>query len=556
MPILGENGKVLVYDPDSTWRMWALQEIYRGTADSGRYVPKINDYVVDYTSGETWRVTDLDITTYIPTLMKIRLIGEGEEFDNYDIILGQGPGSVYDTHRAYLDTSVRPYTLALEHRNYIHGTMARYAKIFRGSVAEEGDYRVISAFYDASGNLLGDQIPLELANVPNSQNFATYSIPPCKTTEDMPNGEIITVVVYSDTGHVVSKSKYIVERTSYIRSVHSPTKYVTHISLESQYISGSDPNTILYPLNVTLNSLNLMGVVHYSDGSKVRMPVDGTRFKLFGLENFVATVVGQEVPIVLIYTLASDESAYGVSVGATHHLSANYVAKTIEADNQYAVKLYGFPVWINAVNGYRLEWFMYNLDRNRVYNVTQHVNFNTNTAPYEPTLYGVTQRLSVNINLQNVSGEFANHIHTQTIDITLRNQGTEPPTNWTIGFDPGQNPPFGIDNVARMTFINQNLKYLDISLGATSKQNWLERIYFATKPLINPQTEAIPPEPDYFILMVGSQSAEYPISQWNSTITTSLPMSDGDTLFIKFVRRTVDNDIQLGISALPIHQER
>lgn len=555
MPILGENGKVLVYNPDSTWRMWALQEIYRGVVDSGKYVPKVNDFVVDYTSGECWRVIDLDLTTFIPTLSRIALIGEGGQFSDYDVILGQGPGGVYDTHRAYLDTSVRPFDLALEHRNFIHGSMAKYAKIFRGSVSSNSDYRVISAFYDGSGNFLGDQIPLELVYMPNGQNLATFSVPPCKTTEDMPNGEIITAVVYSDTGHVVSINPYIVERTSYVRSVNTSIKYITHISLETFYISGTDPNLILYPVNITLNSVNLIGVVHYSDGSKVRLPIDGTRFKIFGLENFVATVVGQEIPVVITYTLGNDETAYGTSVGATHHLSATYVAKTTEAEKQYAVKLYGFPVWVNASNGYRLEWFLYNLDRDRHYNVTPYVSINNNTVAYNPTLYGVVQRLSVSINLQNVSGAFANYIHTQTIDITLRNQATEAPTNWTIGFDPGQNPQFGIDNQAKSTFVNQNLKYVDISLDAQNKEEWLDRIFYQTKPLFNPQTEIVVPEPDYFVLEFTGSTVEYPISQWNSTLTVMAPLSDLDTLFIRFFKRTVDNDIQLGISALPVHQQ-
>lgn len=554
MSIIGVNGKVLVYDPDSTWKIWALQEIYRGTVDSGKYVPKVNDFVVDYTSGETWRVLDLDLTTFIPTLYRIKLISEGNEFDNYDIILGQGPGSIYDTHRAYLDTSVTPHVLALEHRNYVHGTLARYAKIYRGSVADEGDYRVISMFYDASGNFLGDQIPLELAYVPNAQVYATYAIPPCKTNEDMPNGEIVTVVVFSDTGHVVCKDKYIVERTSYIRSVQDSIRYVTHISLESSFISASDPNLILYPVNTTLNSMNLIGVVHYSDGSKLKLPVDGNRFKLFGLEHFVSTIVGQEIPLVITYTLSPDESSYGTSVGATHHLSETYTAKTTEADNQYAVKLYCYPVWIDAVNGYRLEWFMYNLDRERVYNVTPYVTINSNVSFYNPTLFGVTQRLSVNINLQHASGAFANHIHTQTIDITLRAPADHPPTNWTIGFEAGQSPQFGVGNEAKMDFRNQNLKYLDISLGANNRTEWLERIYYATKPLINPESEDLPPEPDHFTISVGGPEQEFPISQWNSSLETALLMNDMNTLFVKFIRRTPDSDIHLSIAALPIHQ--
>jgi len=554
MSTVGVNGKVLVYDPDSPWKTWALQEIYLGTVTSGKYVPKLNDWVRDITTAELFRVTSLDITTYIPVLESVVEVNTGENIDDYDIILGQGPGSVYDTHRAFLDTSVRPYSLALEHRNYIHGTMAKYAKIFRGTLSEGGDYHVISAFYDPSGNLLGDSVPLELVAMPNGMNYATYAVPPCKTIEDMPNGEVVTVVIYSDTGHVVSKSKYIIERTAYIRAVNSSTKYITNISLKSDFISGSDPNVILYPINVPLNSLNLIGVVHYSDGSTVELPVDGTRFKVFGLANFVATVVGQEIPVVLCYTLAADEAAYGTTVGATHTLTETYTAKTVEADGQYAVKLFGYPVWQDPVNGYKLQWYLMNLDRETFYDVTPYVQFNANSPAYNPALYGVVQRLSVSLNLQSVSGSFKSYVHTQTMDLSLKNQGTEPPTNWTIAFEPGQDPVFGTDNQVKMTYENANLSYLDITCGATTQEEWLNKLFYYTKPLINPDNEVTPPTPDFMVLMIGGTETTLPVTDWQNTITINTVLANNSTLFIRFIKRTVDNDIQLAIAGIPVHQ--
>lgn len=552
-PTLGVNGEVLIYEPNSPFKIWAYSEVYVGTTTSGVYVPKVGDFVVD-TETFTWnKVISIDPTTYIPTFDTINFVPEGSDISEIDVILGQGPGSVYDTHRAYLDTSVRPFDLALEHRNYIHGSMAKYAKIYRGSVANGSDYRVISMYYDTNNNFLGDQIPLELVNMPNGQNYATYSIPPCKTSEDMPDGEIITVVIFSDVGHVVSKDKFLIERSSYIRAVNDSIKYVSHIGLESDFISQSDPNLILFPINVPVSSLNLIGVVYYSDGTSVKMPVDNTRFKVFGLETFVSTVVGQEIPLVLTYTLAQNEVAYGTTVGETHHISENYLAKTVQADGQYAVKLFSYPVWQDATNGYKLRWFMYNLDREQVFDVTPYITFNGTSQTYNPTMYGVTQTLSVSLNLQNVSGTFSNYMFTQTIGVSLLKPGTDTPTNWTIQFENGQNPVYGLNNQVLSTFVNANLSQLDITSGATTQDEWLQNLFYNTKPLFNPSTETKAPAPNMFTVMIGAASMTLPISEWQNTVVFNGLVNINDTCYIKFIFRNNGDDTQLSIAGLPIH---
>lgn len=554
--VTGNDGVPPVHEPDSRWTTWALQQIYiPGNAGSGFYIPKLNDYVVDYSTDERYVVTDVDISTGGSTLKKIVGIKDPGDMDGIDVLLGVGPGTQSDTFRAYIDKSVIPHTLAVDARCYVNGSMVSYAKIFKGANAGAGA-KVVSAFYDQSGNLLGQNVPLELVAMPNGQNYAVKCPKVCYTSEDLQDNELLTIWFYDDAGGVVSKRVLIVENTAFIRSTDAATKYITGITLESPFMSSSDPNLMEYPINVPLRGLDLFGVVHYSDGSSRRMPVDGTKFSIFGFNDFVATIVGQQIPLVLRYNLSQDEIVYGATAGEGLYITENYKAIATKADGAYTVKLFGYPVWIDSVNGYRLEWFLYNLDRNIYYKVTPYVRFNENSPAFDPIAYGVNQRLSVSINLRDVNGSYNNYIHVQTIDVALMRQGSDHTgTNWTIGFDPGQNPPYARNAHAETTFINQNLWKVKIGLGETTKAAWLERLYSQTKPLTDPAKEVNPPEPDFFALVYGDTAVEFPIAQWNDELTVSNSTPDSSTLYIKFYKRTVENDLQLAMAALPVWQQ-
>lgn len=551
--ITGSDGGVPIYQPDDRWTTWRLAEIYTGTVGKGRYVPKVNDYVVDTDTDERYIVTDLDLTTLVPTLKKVQPV-PSDSLSDIDVLLGVGPGTDSDTYRVYLDTSVMPHTLAVDARLKVHGSMATKAKIFMGSELL-GTQKVISAFYDQTGTLLGQEIPLELVAMPQGVNYTLKCVPVCYTTEEIPDGEVVSVVFYSDAGHVVSKRQLLVENTAFIRSSDASVKYVSDISLESPFMSSADPTLLQYPLNVPLAGLNLMGRVHYSDGSSMLMPVDGTKFAVFGLENFVATIVGQKIPLVLRYNLSEGEIAYGLSVGSERFISEVYRATTLKADGAYSVKLFGYPVWIDSINGYRLEWFLYNLDRQAMYRVTPYVQINANTRAFDPIAYGVNQKLSVSLNLKDVDSTFSSYIHTQTIEIVLMNQGSERTTNWTIAFESGQNPVYGKNNFAATTFVNQNLMTVNLAMGETTLDGWLNRLYYLTKPLIDPDRELTAPAPDYFAILIGTTVLEFTIAQWNAVLSINQVVANSDTMFIKFFKRTVDNDIQLAIAGVPVYQQ-
>ena len=70
----------------------------------------------------------------------------------------------------YIDKNTIPYECNIDRRYYINSVDAAYCKVFTGSVLTGGE-NVISCVYDQAGNLITNNVELELVNMPNGQNF-------------------------------------------------------------------------------------------------------------------------------------------------------------------------------------------------------------------------------------------------------------------------------------------------------------------------------------------------------------------------------------------------
>lgn len=547
------NMTVPIMDPNRGWRMWNIVEIYTGPSGTGRYVPNEDDLVVDLLQG-FYRVRDVDYTTGLSVLIPWVLPKDPNAITDEDILLGVGPGYISEHYRIFLDTSVIPHTFACDSRLRIYGSQNSYIKIFKGTdIGVRGE--VVSSFYDQAGNLLGENIPLELVAMPDHHNQAVKTPMVGYTSSRLDDGEVVTVVVYNDTGGVTSIARMLVKNTSFIRTTDASRRYITGIELISPFLSSADARVVEYPINVPIRSVPLKGRVNYSDGYKRDFPIDGTKFSLFGAENFVASIIGQTIPMVLTYKLSQEEHVYGASVGNTYHISEAYKATTVKADRSYTVKLYVFPVWVDAIVGYRLEYFMYNLERSAVYYVTPYVELGTNSMPFSPTEYGVTQEISVAIELDKVDTRFGKFRHVQTFGIALHSPGNEDRTCWSVRYSPGQDPVFGLDLQAEVEFVNVNNWRLRLDNGFGSLDEWLRHVYYNTQPLANPEVELVAPQPTHFMLVFANRRIELPISEWNKELTVPNDLKTGEVLYLEFIRRNVANDLQLGITGLRVQQK-
>jgi hypothetical protein len=546
--IQAPDGYTVTYDPDALWRLWDIDQIYTGVTGQNKHVPKVRDHLINPITDQRYRVTAIDPLTLVPTYEDITngTSNEGE-------LLAAGVGSQPDTYRIYLDSSVTPHKLHVDARLKLHADTAAYAKIFKGTNISASGH-VLGMLYDQNGTFLTHNIPLVLVAMDTHENHGIKVIPTCYTNEELVDGAMVTAVIYTAEGGEVSRRTLWVNNSSFIPDLAADTRYVSHVTLESPFMSQTDDHVIEYPINVPLQAMNMFGRVHYSDGSSILLPVDGGKFSLLGLERFVGTYPGQHVPLVLRYRLDTTEVAYGQLVSADgKHIAEPYDLVTTEQRGAFTIKLSGYPVWRSDLSEYQMRWFMSDLNRDVMFDVTPYIYFNQSSDVFNPVGYGLVQKLSVRVNLKDVSQALPSFIHTQTQTVVLMSPGTVAGANWKLAFEPNQEPLFGEALSAQVNMINQNLWRLNIRAGITNFNDWLDRVFYDSKPLYDLRKEQKAPEPTHIAMFIGAARSEVPISMWNQEFTVSLNLSSQSNLQMEFIRRTDQGDLRLGVVAVPLH---
>ena len=219
------------------------------------------------------------------------------------------PGWPSQNYRVYFDEGVYPYRLDTGCFLTIRTVNAAYVKFIYGSMY--GDHDVISKVYDAAGNFVTDKVGLDLVEIEPGAgtNYHIKSIKPFNATRKFKNGDTITALIYSQEGHLLGHTPLVVAESNMLRSQNAPIDYITSITLDSPYLSESDSNMLLLPLNWNKNSMNIEGVVNYSSGRKVKLPIDTRKFTLRGLGQLISSIPNQEYDMVLHYKLDVGEAS-------------------------------------------------------------------------------------------------------------------------------------------------------------------------------------------------------------------------------------------------------
>lgn len=552
----GTDGHTPILGPSELFVTWSKEQIYLGQEGLNKYIPKIGDLVFDIPGYVIEWVSDIK-PDFTPVLLPWtpRQANNDDESSGLDQLISLG-GGCSDTIRLLVNKSYDPHMCAIDQAYTFNGHQVRYARVFRGTPSEPG-YEVISMTYDASGNFISHDVGLDTVLVQDPANTIQRTVKPFYTTMDIKTGESCTVVLYGENGQHLGDRRLVVMESGWVHSMAADVREVEDISLETWLLSPSEPNVIDIPMNLLSNSLNAIGVVHYNDGSTRKFPaMDGEHFDILGMNHFIASTAALREPIWLRYTLAQGEISTQTGQNDERRILKRYYVRTVPAKNEYSVRLWCYPVWIDSINGYRLEWFFTNLERQAVINVTSLVHYNTDTnASFNPKAYGLTQTLSVSINLADISPAYHAHRHVQVFNVDLLKQGTESPTLWRIA-DDGVPGYFGVDNLAKYVFVNQNLKRLRVDLGALNEQEWLDRLYYKTNPLYDQFSESRPPTPNYFSIEVpgSNQVIERPLEDWNKELVFTGELKHTDTIFIRFLTHSNNQELVLSIAGVPLHQ--
>lgn len=549
--IAGSDGHTPVYDPSGRWTIWNLNEIYLGTTGLRKYVPKVNDYVIE-TVGlhfSTYLVTDINPITLIPELSRIDPTGLNVSTE--DILTGYGDGNL----RVYVDKSVYPYTLCVDSRYMVPGSDAKYARLYKGTITSDTipDSEIISRLYNNSGDFLGHDVQLEMVALDTHDNFAIKSVPVCNTVSDLINGERVTIIIFDLKGHVLDKRILLVENTSYVRQAYTSQKFITSISLETPFVSPENDNNIMFPVNMPIQSLGISGVVHYNDGSTLTLPVNGTKFSLHGLDQFVSTIEGQEVPLVLRYSISEGEATYGAVTSDSKYITKPYKLIVTEPKNSYNIKLNCYPEWHGETVGYKLNFILTNLDRNVSIDVSNFVTFEEITGYYDPKLYGYLQRKQVRIDMTKVSSYFLPFVHTQLIDIMLREKPFNTENPWEVSSESAtQAPLYGYGLYVNRDLVNPN--FFKIDSGIVNVDEWVDRVYYRTQPLRDITREIKAPYPTHIKLKYMDNETILTLDQFKDSLNLNTVIPIHKNLTIIFLKETYAGYSVLGAAQITVMQ--
>lgn len=533
--------------------VWHIDELYTGPTGTGQYVPNVNDLIVDYVQNVMWRITQVDYTSYAFT----KVIFKPVNIYNEEAEIGGCAPHSSDTFRIYIDPSSHPYTLRVDPRLRFSGTDLDHIKIFRGrDVSASGE--VISAYF-VNNKLTSNNIPMELASIDNVTNKTVKYPVPAWSSKLLEDNELVTIVVYSDTNEVACIAIAYTVVTNLILAADAPAKRILNVRLVSPFLSEGDETILELPVNIPIDDIPLTGEITYADGKRT-IPVDGTRLRLDGLRNsgahdtyYISSIAGQTLPLLLTYKVASDETYVGDDL-YDGVICKDYTATTLDVDGAYSAKLYVVPKWLDAARGWRLEYYLYDLDRGNVFYATPYVKPAVNAAVFDPVLYGVKQRLAVTVDMSKVSSIYTPHIHVQSFAISLLSAGTTRGANYTIEYSQGQ-PEYGVDCYAKFYYDNITYWMLDIGCGAATKQEWLEKLYWPIYPLYDRRSESSAPTPTHFEVVTKTKTYLRTIDQWLSPFHVDFQVNESEEIMIKWICRTPADDLNLGMTPLIAHQK-
>lgn len=542
-----------VVDPARGFNTWHKREIYDGPNNPGKYVPNVDDLVIDWDPMSFYRVIAVDhYKTNMSMLARQNPFGSGGVTDD-DISIITSVGANSNAFRIYVDTSVTPHTMSIDSRLLWNGSANNHVKVFRGTDISATTGVVISAMVNAAGNITSENIPLETAIVPNGTNVTQKTPRLAHCAETVTDGEIAMIVAYDASGRITSVDKFVIVVTNFVRTTNQASKYVSSIELLSPFLSKTDKRLIECPINMVTQSLSLTAKVTYTDGTSATFPVDGTKFSLAGFKTYIASQIGQTVDLVLVYNLSSGELALESTPALPDRkITKDYRLRTTELNTFYDVKMFVVPEW--QTNRYVLKFYLYSLERKTVTDVTAYVEYGVGDPIFDGTKYGIVQNLNIAFNMKNLGASYSYFRQTQNLSVSLNAPGTSVGVNayYTIGYSESTLYGERVKAIYANDTLNAGKRQLDLSCGYTDPTTWVQRLYRTVEPLYYPASEAEAPAPTHARVYINNVFAvEVSINDITSPIRNlSNVITQGGSIRVELVFR--ETNVMYQLACLPM----
>lgn len=545
---------VPVYNPNGQFQLRLISQVFTGVNDigdgnKGRYVPNLDDMILDYETG-FYRVTNVDPGTLQCTLVPWSAPVRGGA-TAADFILGVGARFPQQGYFIYVNNNATPPVLNVDSGFYTRYPNTAYFRVFVGNDPLPNT-EVLSAVYGSAGEYIDDKIPaLQLTDTTGLPAWVPDS---AFAKRQITDGEVLTLVGYDTNGNTTGIGTFIGRNTSMVRPSNTTQYLIDSIELYGPSVDRTAME-VKCPVNATLASIILQCQVNYKDGSKVVKPIDGEKIRLVSNTNYVPMSPGINQPATLLYNLDTTEAYEGSTDNPTRSINAQYNIVADPVADAYGFKLASFPYWISASLGYGMKHYLHDLDHDAVYDVSNMVELAATSDPLQPKAYGTQQHIAFSVDVSRVDPRFNPYNHVQDMWVSLYADGTvKNTTNWTVLFEQGYDT-FGRNCQMISTYVSSGVYQMDITSGAVTLSEWLQRIYTNTRPIFNSNNEGGPLVPSHFIIQVAGIRKRFPISSWQDVLQFEVPGTAGDIAAIHFTQEVDGQDRYLSTAGLIIRTQ-
>lgn len=511
-----------------------INEVYSGGATAGRFIVKVNDIVNDRFTGSYWVVSVNDVG--IPTLEKWPPANSGDETINYvDEFIGRYRTQA--TYGIYIDTTVYPYRLVVDGGLMVGGQTFTHCKIFKG--ADVTDRGVCISQWVVDGEKVGDSFPLEVVATDKLSNDTLKAVTPGWTNYKIEAGEIVSAAFYGPDERVYKVVPLLTFESAVVRGNGVGNDLIEGISLSSPFLNRDNRDELNLPLNLTVESIDKFGVIHYADGRpSVELPIDGEKFELLGMDTMASVRPGYAGEVTLVYKLGKDEATNRSVSGKLNALESSYKVVVGSDVKQYNVSLFVVPTWDDTLYRYVLRYYLYSLDRMIAKEVTEHVyNADSSQETFDGRNYSEAQYLNMAVNLQDVFPGYPKFKYVQAFSIRLNGPYPSTKIPFTLGYiNDGKFPRYGSEGVLEI-HLEPVQYYMTISRGFEHEWEFLDAMYYSLAPMHDNSIETVPPKPTHFRISDhnGGVLGTYSVRDWNTSLHMTYEYSDLNTLHIEWL---------------------
>ncbi len=496
------NSVSVKYLPARGFCTWLITDIWLGPdGDLTKViVPNVNDMVIDWSVPCVYRVIHVDADgsnpTYTPTLVAMDLSAGANSQLAFKKLDSYQPNIL---ERIFLDRSALPYTFSVDDRYAVYGSEATTCKLFKGTDVSDLHGTVISQRYNGSGQLIGENIDLE--NIALDPNNSSIKRPVQFNTGSVLNdGEIVTLVIYSQSGMVMGKHPFIVENSTAIRRIERNQVAIVDVVLLSNMLDSVEQDLLKVPAETAITGADFQAQLIYSNGETVNIAIDGIKCCILGLNNFNTSSIGTTNEFVLAYYPNPDEAIINSTNPDLKHVSHIYRVRTVENVLDYAFRIYIVPKYNAQTDRYVNKYYLTNVLYDMMVELTpEQIRVElVSGGVIDYTRFSEWQHLKLIVRLSDVFPySYPGYTFIQQVKINYGQTGLNY-NPWVIDYLGDNTGVYGVNT--RFAYSNLGLFALDLKMGLLTPEQWLAKIWEPLHAIFDPITKLIAPVPTHFKL--------------------------------------------------------